>query len=113
MNAENALLIQDKMHKQQEIERLSTNMIRTGDTIFNTSFQNKEKNKISFDSHLTLNNRIRELEASNKELFNEKQRLDIDYKVVNQRYNELKQTFDTLENSFNSLKNRQVDVHLD
>ncbi len=106
------MLIQDKMHKQQEIERLSTNMIRTSDTIFNTSFQNKEKNKLSFDGHLTLNNRIRELEASNKDLFNEKQKLEIDYKVASQRYNELKQTFDTLENSFNSIKNRQVDVEI-
>ncbi len=104
-------MIKDKIHKQQEIERLSTSLIKTGDTIFNTSFQNKEKNKFSLDAHLNLNNRIRELEASNKDLFNEKQKLEIDYKVASQRCIELKQTLDSLENTFNSLKNRQVDVH--
>ena len=89
---------------------MTNNIIKGGDTIFNSSLQNKEKSKFSLDAHITLTNKIRELEGINKDIFNEKQKLDIDFKVVSQRYNELKQSYDLLESSFNNLKNRQIDV---
>jgi predicted nuclease with TOPRIM domain len=63
------------------------------------------------DLQFTLENKIRELESINRTLLNEKQKFEIDYKVVSERFNELKITYDSLENNFNLLKNKQVDVN--
>lgn len=71
---------------------------------------NQEKSRLSLDLQFTLENKIRELESTNKTLFNEKQKFEIDYKVVSERYNELKQNYDSMENNFNSLKNKQIEV---
>jgi hypothetical protein len=72
---------------------------------------NQEKSRLSLDLQFTLENKIRDLESTNKSLFNEKQKFEIDYKVVSERFNELKQNYDSMENNFNNLKNKQIEVY--
>lgn len=81
-----------------------------GNTIFNTNGFNTEKTRTSLDLQFNLENKIRDLEIINKNIFNEKQKFEIEFKVLLERHNELKQTHDSLESKFNLLKNKQVDV---
>ena len=82
-----------------------------GNTIFNASGFNVEKLRFGPEQQFNLESKIRELENTNKNLFNEKQKFEIDFKVLSERYFELKKTYDSLQINFNQLKDKQNDVH--
>ena len=53
--------------------------------------------------------KMRELENENKSLLNEKNKYEVDYKVISERYNELKTKYGNDENELTFLKNKQND----
>ena len=104
MAAENERLLQDKLLKQQEIERLNIELARSKGK--ETEFQ--ESYTLRFNSE----NRIKELENDIKSIQNEKQRVEVEYKVVSERYNDLKQRNDQIESELHFLKLKQNEVKL-
>ena len=56
--------------------------------------------------------KLRELENENKNLLNEKNKYEVDFKVISERYNELKTKYENGENELTFFKNKQNDVKI-
>jgi chromosome segregation ATPase len=84
-----------------EIERLN-------DVISKTKVQ--EMSIIDqFNNRLMIENKIRDLEIDNKGLRDDRQRVEIDYRVLLERHNELKKHAEVTDKELEFLKNRQSD----
>lgn len=57
-----------------------------------------------------LENKIKDLENENRSIREDKQRYEVDYKVLQERYLELKKNFDANENELNFIKHKQAEV---
>jgi len=62
-----------------------------------------------FNYRLNAETRIRELESENRRNLEEKQRYEIDYKVIYERFNELKKNHEISESELYQMKNKQND----
>lgn len=56
--------------------------------------------------------RMKELESENKTLLHDKNKYEIEYKVLNERHIELKGKYETLEKELQYLKNKQSEVFI-
>ena len=59
-----------------------------------------------------LENKIKDLENENRNIRDEKQRYEIDFKVLQERHFELKKNFDATDNELNFIKIKQQEVNL-
>ena len=55
--------------------------------------------------------RMKELESENKNLVHDKNKYEIEYKVLNERYSELKGKYDIIEKELQFVKNKQSEVN--
>jgi hypothetical protein len=62
-----------------------------------------------FNNRFLLENKLRDYEVENRNLREEKQRFEVDYKVLIERHAELKKTAETNENELNFLKLKQAE----
>jgi hypothetical protein len=95
--------LQDKLLKQQEIEKLNIELARCKGK--ESEFQ--ETYTLRFNSE----NRIKELESEIKNVHNEKQKIEVEYKVISERYNDLKSRNDQTESELHFLKLKQNEVN--
>lgn len=109
--ADNEKLAQDKIQMKCEIDKLNEN---------NSKIKTQEHNLVEqLNLRFTTENRIRDLEIDNKTLREEKQKFEVDYKVLLERHNELKKVHEQTESELNFLKIRQneevnnIEVKLD
>jgi hypothetical protein len=58
-----------------------------------------------------LENKIKDLENENRNTRDEKQRYEIDFKVLQERHLELKKNFDANENELHFVKHKQAEVN--
>ena len=85
----------------------------------NLDFTNEAliKNKVQEQSQadqlsirFVLENKIKDLENENRGIRDEKQRYEIDFKVLQERHLELKKNFDQIDNELNFVKHKQSEV---
>jgi hypothetical protein len=62
-----------------------------------------------FNNRLMTENKLRDYELENKSLRDEKQKLEVDYRVLLERQNEIKKQSENTESELNYLKNRQTE----
>jgi hypothetical protein len=62
-----------------------------------------------FNNRFLLANKLRDYDVENRTLLEEKQRFDVDYKVLFERFIELKNVADERDNELNYLKIKQSD----
>lgn len=62
-----------------------------------------------FNYRMATEMKMREMEQENKKNFDERQKFEIDYRVLLERYNELKRISSTSDTELNFLKNKQND----
>jgi hypothetical protein len=79
--------------------------------------ENLSKNKIKEQSQtdqlsirFVLENKIKDLEHENRAIRDEKQRYEIDFKVLQERHLELKKNFEHVDNELNFVKHKQSEV---
>jgi predicted nuclease with TOPRIM domain len=66
----------------------------------------------SYDQSIYIDNKIRELESINKQVSQEKQKYEIEYKVLKDRYDDLIEKHSHLIKEYTSLKKTQTEVNL-
>ncbi len=62
-----------------------------------------------FNNRLMMENRMRDLETDNKNLRDEKQRVEIDYRVLVERHNEMKRQAESTQKELEFIRNKQAD----
>lgn len=75
------------------------------------------KNKLEYQSQadqmtlrFVLENKIKEIESENRSIREDKQRVEIDHKVLQERHLELKQNYEEILKELNFLKIKQTEV---
>ena len=100
--AENERLLQEKLIKQQEIEKLNIELVKSK----GKESDLQENYTIRFNNE----NRMRELENEIKTLMNLNQKVEVDFKVISERFVDLKAKNDQTESEYQFLKIRQNEV---
>jgi len=71
----------------------------------------QEQNAVDqLNIRFVLDNKIKDLENENRNIRDEKQRYEIDFKVLQERHLEIKKNFDVNENELNFVKHKQAEV---
>jgi hypothetical protein len=86
---------------KSEFEKMNENVSRNKVQEYNLMEQ--------FNNRFLLENKLRDLEVENRSLREDKQRFEVDYKVLLERHSELKKSAETSENELNFLKLKQAD----
>jgi hypothetical protein len=99
--AENEKLSQEKIQMKNEVDKLNENTSKI------------KTHEHTLMGHMNLRfiteNRIRDLELENRNLREEKQKFEVDYKVLLERHLEMKKLFEQNENELNFLKVKQTE----
>lgn len=101
---DNDNLTKEGVRKQEEIEKLTLSNVRGINT--STSFIKQT----SYDQSLYLDNKIRELESTNKQTSQEKQKYEIEWKVLKERYDDVIVKYSNLIKEYTALKKTQLEV---
>lgn len=100
--ANNELLLLDKNHLLRENEKLRFEVEKS------KSYEStaEENYSIRFQNAV----RLKELESENKSLLSDKNKYEVEYKVLNERYNELKAKLENAEKELDFLRSKQNEV---
>lgn len=93
----------------QEKNQLKIDFEKANDIISRSKFQ-EEKNIDHLNFRFVLENKIKDLENENRTIREEKQKYEIDFKVLQERHLELKKNSDVNENELNYVKLKQAEV---
>jgi len=97
--AENEKLTQERIQMKNEIEKLTEN---------SSKIKTQEHTLVEqLNLRFITENRIRDLELENRTLREEKQKYEVDYKVLLERHSEMKKLYEQNENELNFLKVKQ------
>ncbi len=84
-------------------------MEKTNESLSKSKLQ--EQNTLDqLNIRFVLENKIKDLENENRNIRDEKQRYEIDFKVLQERHLEIKKNFDANENELNFVKVKQAEV---
>ena len=100
--SENERLNQERVQYKLDLEKANESLSRS-----------KLQEQTAVDQlniRFVLENKIKDLENENRNIRDEKQRYEIDFKVLQERHLELKKNFDTNENELNFVKHKQAEV---
>ncbi len=93
----------------QEKNLLKKNLESTNEALLkNKVHEQSQENQLSL--RFILENKIKDLENENKSINHEKQRYEIDFKVLQERHIELKKNNEQIENELNFIKHKQSEV---
>lgn len=100
--ADNERVLQEKMQMKNELDKMNENLVRS---------KVQDHNMMEhFNHRFMMENKMRDLEVENKNLMNEKQKFEVDYKILLERHNELKKHSENTDNEFNFFKQKQTEV---
>lgn len=99
--AENERLAQEKIQIKTEVDKHNENLSRLKIQDHNIMEQMNQR--------FMLENRIRDLENENRGLRDEKQKFEVEFRVLSERHNELKKNFDANEGELNYIKVKQAE----
>jgi len=100
--SENERINQEKQQFKIDLEKANENL---------TKNRIQEQNAVDqLNIRFVLENKIKDLENENRNIRDEKQRYEIDFKVLQERHLELKKNYDANENELNFIKHRQTEV---
>jgi len=101
--AENERLSQEKIQYKLDLEKANDSLSRS---------KLQEQNAVDqLNIRFVLENKIKDLENENRNIRDEKQRYEIDFKVLQERHLELKKNHDANENELNFIKVKQAEVN--
>ena len=93
----------------QEKHQIKLNLESTNEALSKNKIQeHSQADQLSV--RFVLENKIKDLENENRSIRDEKQRYEIDYKVIQERHLELKKNFDKVDSELNFVKHRQSEV---
>lgn len=100
--SENERLSQEKLQYKLDLEKATESLSRS---------KLQEQNAVDqLNIRFVLENKIKDLENENRNIRDEKQRYEIDFKVLQERHLEFKKNFDANENELNFVKHKQAEV---
>lgn len=100
--AENERIAQEKIQMKSEVDKLNESVSR---------IKVQDHNMMDhFNHRFILENKIRDTESEMKALREEKQRYEVDFKILQERHNELKKNSENNENELNFLRHKQTEV---
>ena len=102
--SENERINQEKLQIKSNLESVNESLVK------NKVQEQSQSDQLSV--RFVLENKIKDLENEIRSIRDEKQRYEIDFKVLQERHFELKNNFDQIENELNFVKHKQSDVNL-
>ena len=99
--ADNERLTQERIIHKSEIEKLNENMSRV--KVQEHSLLDQMNQRFLFE------NKMRELETDNRTLRDEKQKFEVEFRVLSERHSELKKVYELTESELNYLKLKQTE----
>ena len=104
MASENERLNQERIQFKLDLEKANESLSRS---------KLQEQSAVDqLNIRFVLENKIKDLENENRSIRDEKQRYEIDFKVLQERHLELKKNFDANENELNFIKHKQAEVKI-
>jgi hypothetical protein len=93
----------------QEKHLLKKNLDSTNEALLKNKVQ-EQSQADQLSLRFILENKIKDLENENRAISHEKQRYEIDFKVLHERHLELKKNNEQIENELNFVKHKQSEV---
>jgi hypothetical protein len=101
--ADNERLVQEKITMKNDLEEIS-------ESININKVQDYNMMEI-YNYRFMLENKMKDLEINNKKILNEKQKYEIEFKILQEKYNDLKKNSDIIDNEYNYFKQKQNEVN--
>lgn len=103
-------LIYENEKLKHELDQRDFENGKLNEAISRLNFYENPGIAFTLEQKYLLENKIREVEKENRSLIEEKSKIDVEYKITNERYSELKRKFEELKSEVSIGKTRDSDT---